>query len=588
MVAEERAPPWEAQRRCLRTSELCAKATAASATTMGSKHNMTLRHYQRGLDVLHRQAMQFRAEGNVQELYFLLQKAAIISIEHLPRLKEYKLAENRAIQDSIKRQAKADISELERLTALVNSAADEEAAMLERAHAIAAAAAPSPAPAPAPAPAPSPARAPSAPAAPAPAAAAFDPFAPPSYDPTSAALDDSLLSFARLPPAPANRAAPPALPIPAPARPQPPAASIPAPPTTALPYGIPQAGEETLSRHALLSPFAPAASSSSSSGGGGSGVPSAGHAPAPTAASYPRVDTSVPELPSLPPLPPLPAPATAPPLPPQLPLPPPLPGPVVPQQRSEITPVMPVPQPPPVLPPQPAQMMLPQPPQPGQVSCCPPPSGPFQLPSQAPPPPPAPAPAPAPAQAIEPIKPNGPNELKAVHFSSKLLDTFMHIAGRNTARNLETCAILAGKMSKGTFFITTLIVPKQTSTSDSVTATDEEEIFDAQDQRGLLPLGWIHTHPQQTCFLSSIDLHTHCAYQTMLDEAIAIVMAPTDRRQKQGIFHLTAPEGLKLIQACPRRGFHPHDPPPSGGPIYKHSSHTFFNNKVPVDVVDLR
>jgi len=27
----------------------------------------------------------------------------------------------------------------------------------------------------------------------------------------------------------------------------------------------------------------------------------------------------------------------------------------------------------------------------------------------------------------------------------------------------------------------------------------------------------------------SIDVHTHCGYQTMLDEAIAIVMAPTDR-----------------------------------------------------------
>lgn len=45
----------------------------------------------------------------------------------------------------------------------------------------------------------------------------------------------------------------------------------------------------------------------------------------------------------------------------------------------------------------------------------------------------------------------------------------------------------------------------------------------------LYPLGWIHTHPTQTCFLSSIDVHTQCGYQTMLDEAVAIVMAPTDR-----------------------------------------------------------
>ncbi len=50
-----------------------------------------------------------------------------------------------------------------------------------------------------------------------------------------------------------------------------------------------------------------------------------------------------------------------------------------------------------------------------------------------------------------------------------------------------------------------------------------------QAEAGLYPLGWIHTHPSQTCFLSSVDVHTHCGYQTMLDEAVAIVMAPTDR-----------------------------------------------------------
>ena len=44
-------------------------------------------------------------------------------------------------------------------------------------------------------------------------------------------------------------------------------------------------------------------------------------------------------------------------------------------------------------------------------------------------------------------------------------------------------------------------------------ALNEEEIDDAQRSRELYPLGWIHTHPTQTCFLSSIDIHTHCGYQ---------------------------------------------------------------------------
>ena len=34
-----------------------------------------------------------------------------------------------------------------------------------------------------------------------------------------------------------------------------------------------------------------------------------------------------------------------------------------------------------------------------------------------------------------------------------------------------------------------------------------------QDKRSLYPLGWIHTHPTQTCFLSSVDVHTQCGYQ---------------------------------------------------------------------------
>jgi hypothetical protein len=34
------------------------------------------------------------------------------------------------------------------------------------------------------------------------------------------------------------------------------------------------------------------------------------------------------------------------------------------------------------------------------------------------------------------------------------------------------------------------------------------------------------THPSQTAFLSSVDLHTHCSYQLMMPEALAIVCAP--------------------------------------------------------------
>ncbi|XP_048500379.1 AMSH-like protease sst2 isoform X2 [Beta vulgaris subsp. vulgaris] len=44
---------------------------------------------------------------------------------------------------------------------------------------------------------------------------------------------------------------------------------------------------------------------------------------------------------------------------------------------------------------------------------------------------------------------------------------------------------------------------------------NEEENFEVQDRESLFPLGWIHTHPTQTCFMSSVDLHTHYSYQVL-------------------------------------------------------------------------
>ncbi|CAI7871672.1 unnamed protein product [Closterium sp. NIES-53] len=174
------------------------------------------------------------------------------------------------------------------------------------------------------------------------------------------------------------------------------------------------------------------------------------------------------------------------------------------------------------------------------------------------------------------------------HQSTRMMDEFMRVVLDNTSRNLETCAVLAGSLKKGMFFVTALILPKQHSTSDSCSTTNEEEIFEAQDKLGLFQLGWIHTHPTQSCFMSSIDVHTHYSYQVMLPEAIAIVMAPMDPRRKFGIFRLTDPAGMKVIQKCPLRGFHSHEPTKDGSPIYTHSSHVFFNPKIKFDVVDLR
>eukprot|EP00268_Persea_americana_P023114 TRINITY_DN2279_c0_g3_i1.p1 TRINITY_DN2279_c0_g3~~TRINITY_DN2279_c0_g3_i1.p1 ORF type:complete len:510 (-),score=88.72 TRINITY_DN2279_c0_g3_i1:243-1772(-) len=175
-----------------------------------------------------------------------------------------------------------------------------------------------------------------------------------------------------------------------------------------------------------------------------------------------------------------------------------------------------------------------------------------------------------------------------LHIPPKMMEEFLRLAQSNTAKNLETCGILSGSLKDRMFYITTLIIPKQESTSDSCQTTNEEEIFDVQDKLSLFPLGWIHTHPSQTCFMSSVDLHTHYSYQVMLPEAVAIVMAPTDTTRTHGIFHLSDPAGVSVIRNCQERGFHPHEEPVDGCPIYEHCSHVYMNLKLKFKIIDLR
>lgn len=178
--------------------------------------------------------------------------------------------------------------------------------------------------------------------------------------------------------------------------------------------------------------------------------------------------------------------------------------------------------------------------------------------------------------------------LRHLQMPSSLVPTFMNLAAHNTKRGIETCGVLAGRLSKDAFTLTHLIVPKQEGTTDTCAMVAEEEILEAQDRLDLLTLGWIHTHPTQACFLSSIDLHTHFPYQLMMAEAVAVVCAPT-QSPDFGVFRLTDPPGLDTIANCSARGFHPHRNDvqlyrPIGGP----SGHAQFYSDLPLQVIDLR
>lgn len=177
--------------------------------------------------------------------------------------------------------------------------------------------------------------------------------------------------------------------------------------------------------------------------------------------------------------------------------------------------------------------------------------------------------------------------LRSVFLPSTLRSRFLSFAAANTRRNLETCGILCGTLVSNALFISRLIIPEQTSTSDTCETTNESAIFDYCDSEDLIMLGWIHTHPSQTCFMSSRDLHTHSGYQVMLPESIAIVCAPS-KNPDWGVFRLTDPPGLKTVLNCTQSGlFHPH----AEENIYTGAlrpGHVFEVNGLEYETVDLR
>lgn len=117
--------------------------------------------------------------------------------------------------------------------------------------------------------------------------------------------------------------------------------------------------------------------------------------------------------------------------------------------------------------------------------------------------------------------------LRTIFLPPDLRFRFLSLALPNTLANLETCGILCGTLISNALFISKLVIPDQESTSDTCETVNEDKLFDFVDGEDLMVLGWIHTHPTQTCFMSSRDLHTHSGYQVMMPESIAIVCAPS-------------------------------------------------------------
>ncbi|XP_030806883.1 AMSH-like protease isoform X2 [Camarhynchus parvulus] len=172
-----------------------------------------------------------------------------------------------------------------------------------------------------------------------------------------------------------------------------------------------------------------------------------------------------------------------------------------------------------------------------------------------------------PAATLSAVQTQLAEALRGVILPRDLCHKFLLLAEANTTHN--------------EFTITHVIVPKQTAGPDYCDMENVEELFGVQDQYDLLTLGWIHTHPTQTAFLSSVDLHTHCSYQLMLPEAIAIVCSP--KHNDTGIFRLTN-AGMLEVSACRKKGFHPHTKDPR---LFNPCTHV-VGKDIKIIVLDLR
>ena len=162
-----------------------------------------------------------------------------------------------------------------------------------------------------------------------------------------------------------------------------------------------------------------------------------------------------------------------------------------------------------------------------------------------------------------------------------LEDAFLETAAANTGRNIESCALICGEVNHYFVRSSHLVFPRQVGTENTAEMIEDTSVESYLIEKGLSVLGWIHTHPTQTAFLSSVDVHTQFGYQRLLPEAVAVVCAPLYESNKW--LRLTG-QGMRVIEDCPFRGFHEHV---SKSKLFGPALNIVFDESS-VEVVDLR
>ena len=116
------------------------------------------------------------------------------------------------------------------------------------------------------------------------------------------------------------------------------------------------------------------------------------------------------------------------------------------------------------------------------------------------------------------MKPS-PGLLRNVIIPSDLISTFLQLSKVNSEQNKETLGTLGGvECQNDEFRVTHLLIPRQTGYSDSCIMHSPEVLWEMHEREDIVLLGWIHTHPAYSVFLSSVDMHMQFHHQRMLPE----------------------------------------------------------------------
>ena len=164
------------------------------------------------------------------------------------------------------------------------------------------------------------------------------------------------------------------------------------------------------------------------------------------------------------------------------------------------------------------------------------------------------------------------------------MDIFKTLSNHNTSLVLETGGIIAGIDMDTYYQVTHLLIPQQTAASDRWMVHDERQLTNYfVNNEDLIMLGLIHTHPNMTSFLSSVDLHALYDYAKDNHSLVSIVLAP--ERDTAPAYCLTS-RGFNKLASCKETGFHTH----SGceQTFYREAQHVLDDLSCRTSLIDFR